>query len=57
MILNKITLSNIFLTWLLPARFYQNRQAVLAAVGINGLIRTQRLTCSSSTHLESASMR
>ena len=36
-ILNNIPPSNIFLTWLLPVRFYQNRQAVLAAVSINGL--------------------
>ena len=37
-ILNNIPPSNIFRTWLLPARFYLNRQAVLAAVSINGLI-------------------
>ena len=30
-------LARIFLTWLLPARFYQNRQVFLAHVSINGL--------------------
>ena len=37
--LNNIPPSNIFLTWPLPARFHQNRQAVLAVVSIYGLNR------------------